>query len=70
MSCEQVLGLELSDAVRRLEQAGYTVVCEAVSSRKGMDGNEARVIRQREQGRCVKLMYSIFKTDYTYNGGG
>jgi hypothetical protein len=63
-----VLGFELEHAVRLLENGGFTVSCVEYSSKKGVKGNEKRVIRQRvaEKGN-VELVYSIFKTDVNYS---
>ena len=65
-----VLGFELNRARLLVEQEGAKVCCVEVSSRKGVKGNEARVVRQRilEDG-TVELNYSIFKTDDWYVGG-
>jgi len=50
-----------------LEAEGVAVHCVAVSSRKGVKGNESRVIRQRQTGAAeVELAYSVFKTDLEY----
>lgn len=41
--------------------------CVSVSSRKGVKGNESRVIRQRQIGAdAVELACSVFKTDLEY----
>ena len=65
MTC--VLGWELSRACAALEAEGVAVLCVAVSSRKGVKGNESRVIRQRQTGAAeVELAYSVFKTDLEY----
>lgn len=63
-----VLGCELESALDALAEAGYADIdCIEYSSRKGVDGNERRVIRQREahNGR-VELTYSVFKTDFEH----
>ncbi|MEL7607942.1 MAG: hypothetical protein AAGU74_00370 [Bacillota bacterium] len=64
-----VLGFELSRAAQMLRASGYEVCCLEVKSRKGVAGNEARVIRQRplSDGR-IELAYSVFKTDVAYSG--
>ena len=65
-----VLGYELSRAEEMLRAEGFSVKNEEVRSRKGLCGNEARVVRQRQIGeREVLLTYAIFKTDYEYVGG-
>lgn len=65
MTC--VLGWELSRACAALEAEGFTVRCVSVSSRKGVKGNESRVIRQRQIGTdAVELVCSVFKTDLEY----
>ena len=63
-----VLGLELHKAVELLENSGHTVVCTEVRSRKGLAGNEARVVRQSLKDGCVSLTYAIFKTDCEFGG--
>ncbi len=59
-----VLGLELSEAVRRLEREGYAVTAAEVRSRKGTDGQENRVVRQQilDDGR-VSLTYALFRVE-------
>ena len=59
-----VLGLELSEAVKRLERDGFAVTTEEVRSRKGTDGQENRVVRQRlvSDGR-VALTYALFSVE-------
>lgn len=62
-----VLGLELSRAVRRLTEEGYEVETLEVRSRKGVLGNERRVIREQALpaagGRPrVCLTYAVFST--------
>lgn len=65
-----VLGYELSRAEEMLRAEGFHVECEEVRSRKGLCGNESRVVRQRLTGdREVTLTYAIFKTDHEYVGG-
>lgn len=61
----EVLGFKLEVAVNLLEQAGYTVICKAVYSKKGiLNADEARVIRQRSMGeKEIELIYSEFKTN-------
>lgn len=56
-----VLGLELAEAIRRLERDGFAVVTEEARSRKGTNGQENRVVRQRilDDGR-VALTYALF----------
>lgn len=64
-----VLGLSLEEAARLLQEAGFAVKLTETRSRKGLAGNEARVVRQRilNSGE-VELVYSVFKTDHTYGG--
>jgi hypothetical protein len=64
----EVLGFELSRAVMILEQAGYEVTTGEVRSRKGLMGNERRVVRQQAmpsnadgQPR-IRLTYAVFCT--------
>ncbi len=62
-----VLGYELHHAKDMLAREGYSVSCAEVSSRKGVRGNEARVIRVRRTGEnSVELTYAVFKTDVDY----
>jgi len=63
-----VLGYELERARALLEAEGYSVSCVETRSRKGIEGNEARVVRQREANGAVELTYSIFKTDCEFGG--
>ena len=58
-----VLGLELSRAAALLEAAGARVETVEVRSRKGVEGDSARVIRQRQRGEVVELCYAVFKTN-------
>ncbi len=66
---KSVLGLELSAAVAILESEGYAVTVMEVSSKKGVSGNERRVIRERtldvEPGlpKRICLTYAVFQTD-------
>ena len=65
-----VLGYELSRAEEILRAEGFSVFSEEVRSRKGICGNEARVVRERLIGdREILLTYAVFKTDYEYVGG-
>ncbi len=62
-----VLGWELSHARAALAAEGFAVRCLCVSSRKGVKGNESRVIRQRQTGAAeVELAFAVFKTDLDY----
>lgn len=63
-----VLGLELGQAVELLKSLGYETDCIEVRSRKGLAGNEARVVRQRISGGRAELTYAIFKTDCDFGG--
>lgn len=59
-----VLGREVEDAASRLKLLGKTVRMVPVKSRKGVLGNEKRVIRQREMDdHTVELVYAVFKTE-------
>ncbi len=64
-----VLGYELSHATALLEEKGFSVVCSQVSSKRGMRGNEKRVIRQKltKEGECEKVLlsYAEFQTECT-----
>lgn len=62
-----VLGFELHEATDKLAREGYAVTCTQVSSKKGVAGNEARVVRVRRTGeRSVELTYAVFRTDVDY----
>lgn len=63
-----VLGYELSRATELLEAEGYTVHCIETRSRKGVDGSEKRVVRQRIADGQAELVWSVFKTECE-NGG-
>lgn len=64
----EVLGFELSHAVKTLERAGYDVTTVEVRSRKGLTGNERRVVRQQtlpskaDRQPCICLTYAVFCT--------
>ena len=59
-----VLGMELAKAKAYLAALGYCAIEKEVRSRKGVPGNEARVIRARETAAdCVELCYAIFQTN-------
>ena len=64
-----VLGLELSCAMALLESEGYTVDTLEISSKKGVAGNESRVLRERalplepSQPKRICLTYAVFSTD-------
>ena len=62
-----VLGFEVHNATELLAREGYAVTCAQVSSKKGMQGNEARVVRVRRTGDdSIELTYAVFKTDIDY----
>lgn len=62
-----VVGLVLEEAERMLGEAGFTVRRKQTRSRKGVDGNEARVVRERFlPGGEVELVYAVFKTDHAH----
>lgn len=64
-----MLGLELGEAERLLKERGYEVERVETRSRKGVEGNEARVVRERvKEGVKVELLYAVFKTDYNHGG--
>ena len=64
-----VLGLPLSEAVALLEAEGYAVETVEVSSKKGVQGNERRIVRQKELPvlpggpKRICLTYAVFLTD-------
>ena len=58
-----VLGYELSRAVAMLEEQGYAVICVETRSRKGVAGNEARVVRERISDGKAELVYAVFLTE-------
>jgi len=62
-----VLGLELNRAAELLAREGYEVAAAQVSSKKGVAGNDARVVRVRRTGEFkVELTYAVFKTDVDF----
>ena len=63
-----VLGYELSQATELLEAQGYAVRCVETRSRKGVDGSERRVVRQRMNDGQAELVWAVFKTECE-NGG-
>lgn len=63
-----VLGYELSRATELLESQGYAVRCVETRSRKGVDGSEKRVVRQRIREGQAELVFAVFKTECE-NGG-
>ncbi len=58
-----VLGYELAHAIELLEAEGYTVTCVETRSRKGVEGNEARVVRERISHGQAELVYAVFLTE-------
>ena len=62
-----VLGWPLEEAVACLRGEGFSVVTREVSSKKGTDGNDARVIAQKaaDDGQVV-LSYAFFKTELEF----
>jgi len=65
-----VLGLPLERAEALLKEAGYAVTAVEVRSRKGIEGGEKRVVRQREYPgavgeRRVEVTWAAFQTDVT-----
>ncbi len=62
-----VLGLELRHARDILAREGLRVTCTEVASRKGVAGNEARVVRVRVAAPGeAELLWALFKTDVNY----
>ena len=64
----QVLGLPLETALMRLKNEGYEVETVETRSRKGVDGDTLRVIRQRDISSKdgimkASLVYCNFKTE-------
>lgn len=59
-----VLGLPLYEALGLLEAGGYSVTVKEVRSKKGLDGDECRVVRVTDDGnRNVCVTYAIFQTN-------
>lgn len=57
------MGFELSAAVLQLEREGYLVIAQEVRSKKGMSGNERRVVREKQiDEKTVCLTYALFQT--------
>ena len=52
-----VEGLELSAAINALEADGIQVTTLEVSSRKGVDGDERRVVRAKQTGENLSLIH-------------
>ncbi len=66
-----VLGFELSEAMRILRDVGYEVfVADEVKSKKGVVGNEKRVIRvvTNDKDKTATISYSVFLTDVNVSG--
>lgn len=58
-----VEGLELSAAINALEADGIQVTTLEVSSRKGVDGDERRVVSAKQTGEnSAELTFAVFKT--------
>ena len=58
-----VEGLELSAAINALEADGICVSTIEVSSRKGVDGDERRVVCAKQTGEnSAELTFAVFKT--------
>lgn len=58
-----VEGLELTAAISALEAEGIHADTVEVSSRKGVDGNERRVVRAIQTGEnSAELTFAVFKT--------
>ena len=63
-----VLGFELSHAIAIMELAGFEVLTREVKSRKGVQGNERRVVREQKlpcssDGKPqICLTYAVFCT--------
>lgn len=65
-----VLGYALDTAVKALQGEGFSVQCMEVRSKKGVEGQESRVVRQLLTGEAdlegkpiVALTYAVFQTD-------
>lgn len=59
----ELLGYPLQEAVGRLQEQGYFVEISEARSRKGLQGGEQRVVRQRQTGDArIRLTYSTFGT--------
>ena len=62
------MGLPLPIATERLQSEGFLVRSLELRSRKGLAGNENRVIRQRALPQnTIELVYASFKTDLNIN---
>lgn len=59
------VGLRLDTACERLRACGYEVETVLVSSKKGQQGNELRVIKQELIGNRAIIYYSHFITQTT-----
>lgn len=59
-----VLGLPLNEALGLLEAGGYSVTVKEVRSKKGLDGDEDRVVRVNDNGdKNVLVTYANFQTN-------
>ena len=61
-----VLGYPLASGRKKLEEQGYTVRCVETRSRKGVQGDDMRVIRQKlldADSKTVEIVYAIFHTN-------
>lgn len=63
------LGYELSAAAAYWRQRGYAVSVKEIRSRKGLSGNERRVIREQfaREGKSVCLSYAEFQTEIEHS---
>lgn len=70
MDIGAVLGLELSQAQARLEEAGYSVRTEELRAKRGPAEGEKRVLRARlmEDG-AASLCYALFQTELPPEAG-
>jgi hypothetical protein len=59
-----VRGFALDEAVTLLQRQGYGVTTQEVRSKKGLEGNERRVVRVKlfEDKKEAALTYAQFKT--------
>jgi len=62
-----VLGYELHVALDILAREGDDVACVEVSSKKGVAGNQKRVVRVRRTGDLqLEVTWAVFRTDVDF----
>lgn len=62
--------MSLENAETVLKSEGINVRLVETRSKKGVDGNDRRVVRVRKEGDTVELTWALFKTDVNYKTNG